>query len=45
MEGDGFKVVRHCPNYEDHWDKEPDAGPFHCPEEKQDEEDPSRPEA
>ena len=28
--GDGFTTVIHCENYEDSWDKEPDAGPFYC---------------
>lgn len=30
--GDGYQTVLHCPNSDDHWDKEPDANPVYCDE-------------
>jgi hypothetical protein len=30
MEGDGYTLVRHCPNSEGAGDREPDADPLYC---------------
>lgn len=30
MIGDGYKLVYHCENFYDIYDKEPDAGPIYC---------------
>ena len=34
MEGDGYTVVYHCPNYEGTVDAEPDTNPVYCTSEE-----------